>query len=300
MDGLNTDASTAGSWSGHLDDEDMLDTAGDLPVPRGRMSMRQVAGPAGGKVYLYLPRGWEPGAPVLVAVHGISRNAREQVQMFAPWAERCGFAIVAPLFTRDRYRDYQRLGLEKGGRRSDAFLDAALEAFERWTGAPPRPVAMFGFSGGAQFAHRYALLRPERVEALVLGAAGWYTMPDPEQAYPLGVAHVPVTGALPYREWLRLPMLVLVGSHDTERDDALRQSPEVDAAQGAHRLERAQRFAAAMRAAAARCGVESRVEFAVMHGVGHGFSESMRRGGLAAQALPFLGLAAPMTSGVQE
>lgn len=297
MDGLNVGVPTFGSWSDTLDEREMFENAGDLPVPRGRMSMRQVPGRSGGKLYLYLPRGWEPGAPVLVAVHGISRNAREQVQLFAPWAERCGFAIIAPLFTRDRYRDYQRLGLERGGRRADAFLDAALEAFERWTGSPPRPVALFGFSGGAQFAHRYALLRPERVDALVLGAAGWYTMPDPVQSFPLGLADVPVGGAIPYREWLRLPMLVVVGSDDTQRDEALRQSPQLDACQGLHRLERAQRFVESMRAAAAATGVESRVEFAVMPGVGHGFADSMRHGGLAARALPFLGLTAPAHSG---
>lgn len=262
--------------------------------------MRVVAGPGGGKVYLYVPRSWRPGGPLLVAVHGISRNAREQVQLFSGWADRCGFAILAPLFARDRYRDYQRLGLEKGGRRADEFLNAALDAFERWTGAPVPDISLFGFSGGAQFAHRYALLHPDRIRAVVLGSAGWYTMPEERLPFPLGLAGLPVPAELVQDKWLALPMLVLVGSLDTERDDALRQTALVDETQGQHRLERAQRFAAAMQRAAARRGLASRVGFALLAGVGHGFAESMNRGRLAEQALPFLGLAAPFPSGVDQ
>jgi pimeloyl-ACP methyl ester carboxylesterase len=266
-------------------------------LPRGRMSLRQVGGRYGGKVYLYVPRSWRPHGPVLVAVHGISRNAREQVQMFSSWADRAGFAIVAPFFGRDHYRDYQRLGLERGGRRADEFLNSALDAFEQWTGAPVSDVSVFGFSGGAQFAHRYALLNPGRVRALVLGAAGWYTMPDDEQPFPLGLADLPVPAEIARDKWLALPMLVVVGSLDTGRDETLRQTPHIDASQGSNRLERAQRFVAEMRAAAARQGIESNVEFALLDGVGHGFAESMKRGGLAEQALPFLGLVAPTHCG---
>jgi pimeloyl-ACP methyl ester carboxylesterase len=268
----------------------------DPALPRGRMSLRQVAGRYGGKVYLYVPTRWRPGRPVLVAVHGISRNAREQVQMFSQWADRGGFAIVAPFFARDRYRDYQRLGLEKGGRRADEFLNCALDSFERWTGAPVASVVMFGFSGGAQFAHRYTLMNPDRVHALVLGAAGWYTMPDEAEPFPLGLADLPVPMERARDKWLSLPMLVVVGSRDTERDDALRQTPHIDAAQGRNRIERAQCFAAAMREAAARHGIAPHVEFALLDGVGHGFAESMRRGGLAERALPFLGLTAPIST----
>jgi len=284
-------------WSRIVSVNEPLQESSGAQIPRDRMMLRTVPGRLGGKTYLYLPKNWHPGREVLVAVHGISRNARELVQLFAPWAARCGFAIVAPLFTRDRYPDYQRLGLEKGKRRADDFLNNILDAFAGWTGAPAADLRLFGFSGGAQFAHRYALFHPGRVRALVLGAAGWYTMPDEGHAFPLGLAQAPLPALVELRQWLSLPMLVVVGSQDTERDDALRQTPHLDATQGMNRLERARRFALAMRETAARYAIVSRVEFALLDGVGHGFGESMTRGGLAERALPFLGLTAPSFSG---
>jgi pimeloyl-ACP methyl ester carboxylesterase len=284
-------------WSRILSVNEPLQEFPGAQIPRGRMTLRTVPGRLGGKTYVYLPMNWHPGGEVLVAVHGISRNARELVQLFAPAAARCGFAIVAPLFTRDRYPDYQRLGLEKGKRRADDFLNNILDAFAGWTGARAADFHLFGFSGGAQFAHRYALFHPSRVRALVLGAAGWYTMPDERHVFPLGLAEAPLPALVEQRQWLGLPMLVVVGSQDTERDDALRQTPHLDATQGMNRLERAQRFVLAMRETAARYGIVSRVEFALLQGVGHEFSECMTRGGLADQALPFLGLTGPSFSG---
>ena len=47
---------------------------------------------------------------VLVCVHGVSRNALEQIQLLRPYAERFGFALIAPLFEPNVFRDYQRLG----------------------------------------------------------------------------------------------------------------------------------------------------------------------------------------------
>jgi pimeloyl-ACP methyl ester carboxylesterase len=101
---------------------------------------------------------------------------------------------------------------------------------------------LFGFSGGGQFAHRYALFYPRRVARQVLGAPGWYTFPDPEHRYPLGLRTAPP-------EWpkltfnpgrfLRIPTLVLVGEHDNRRDRELNRTRQVDVHQGLDRMERA-------------------------------------------------------------
>ena len=49
-------------------------------------------------------------------------------------------------------------------------------------------VDLVGFSGGAQFAHRFAMLYPGCVRRVVVAAAGWYTYIDPSRPFPLAAA----------------------------------------------------------------------------------------------------------------
>ena len=99
---------------------------------------------------------------------------------------------------------------------------------------------LFGFSGGAQFAHRYAMMRPARVQSLHLAAAVWYTFADTTTSWPRGLARTPqgrqITANL--ARFLALPIRLYVGENDTERDANLRQKPSIDAQQGANRKER--------------------------------------------------------------
>jgi len=53
----------------------------------------------------------------------------------------------------------------------------AIEVVCKNTGAAMQPILMFGFSGGAQFTHRFALWKPEMVRAYAVHAAGWWEKP---------------------------------------------------------------------------------------------------------------------------
>ena len=46
---------------------------------------------------------------------------------------------------------------------------------------------LFGYSGGGQFVNRYALLHPETLWAVSIGAPGSVTLLDPEQDWWVGV-----------------------------------------------------------------------------------------------------------------
>ena len=61
----------------------------NVPVRRGRITLR-AASPGGDEYYLFWPLRELAGLPMLVAVHGISINAREQARVFAPLAEKLG------------------------------------------------------------------------------------------------------------------------------------------------------------------------------------------------------------------
>lgn len=233
--------------------------------------------------HVFIPRERHPDGRILVSVHGVSRNAGEHLELLRPLAEEHGVVILAPLFAEDRFRDYQRLGRKGRGPRADLALIRLLNELEGLLGQDTSRVDMFGFSGGAQFAHRFAMAHPQRVRRLTLGAAGWYTMPDRALSYPLGVhdalgldgVRLGVTAAA------RLPTLVLVGEHDDNaEDEELNQSNEVCGRQGRNRRERAQTWVQEMNRFAADRGDPASARLLVLPGVDHSFRAAVVEGAM--------------------
>lgn len=238
--------------------------------------------------FLLVPATARPGARVLVLVHGISENALVHVLRFAGLARRHGFVLVAPLFLKRVYGRYQQLVDPKQGVRADLALLDILAAVGRDVGAAVDRVSIFGFSGGAQFAHRFTFAHPERVDVCACASAGWYTLPDPALRYPEGLERAPAAGHEPLPDAIRrIPFHVLVGDRDTARDSSLRTSDRLDAMQGRHRLQRARRWFAAMQA----WGASPASTFTLLPGVGHCFVTAVERGGLDERVVEKLDLA---------
>ncbi len=250
-----------------------------VPVEAGTILNRTLAADPGVSYFLYIPRRDGTGVPVFVAVHGNGRNATQQASLWAPFAERAGVVLIAPLFTRERFPDFQRLGRAGRGDRADVMLDRIVAEVASLTGARAERLSLFGYSGGAQFVHRYMLAHPERVARLAAGAAGWYTFPDPALDYPRGikpVADLPGASFDP-EKFLAIPTCVFVGDGDVLRDDDLNQDPDVDAQQGMNRLERGRRWTEAMRTAAGARGLTTPYAFHTLPGCGHSFGTCMTR-----------------------
>jgi len=223
-----------------------------------------------------VPEGLDPSR-VVVAVHGIGRGAREQAELLAPRAEAAGALLVAPLFEEDRFPDYQRLGRQSRGDRADHALDRVLDDVAHALGIELGPLMLFGFSGGGQFVHRYALVYPHRVRKLVVAAPGWFTLPDPEQPFPLGTADCPDLPGVHFdlERFLRIPSLTVVGRHDTKRDASLRRSRSLDTTQGRNRVARARNWVEALRRAARTRGLDTRFRFRRLQHSAHDFVEAV-------------------------
>ena len=245
------------------------------------------------RYFLYVPPQGGIGGRVLVTVHGVSRNAVEHARRFKRLAKRYGVVLVAPLFPVERFPDYQRLGQSGKGGRPDRALQAILGEVGDLTGADVARVYLFGYSGGGQFVHRYAMAHPERVAKVAVGAAGWYTFPDPAARFPRGLkARSKATGLRFQPEaFLRIPMAAFVGERDIRRGlerPEMKQTPRVDAQQGSTRLERGHRWIEAMRAAAADHRLATPYQYETLPRSSHSFKASMKRGQLGQRAFAFL------------
>jgi pimeloyl-ACP methyl ester carboxylesterase len=239
--------------------------------------------------YLYVPRHLVQPVRVLVSVHGISRNAREHAKSFAGLAEERGVVVIAPYFERAHFPGYQRLAPDGDGMRPDQVLDEMVAEVRSLLGLPDSKLYLFGYSGGGQFVHRYVMAHPQKVARAVVGAPGWFTFPNLQRRYPEGLRVRP--GTLPPlapSEFLRVPVAVVVGSRDTERDQTLRQSRRIDRRQGGSRYERGLRWVGAMQAAALAHGLDTPYRFYTLPGVAHDFGEAMRYGRMGDTVMAYL------------
>lgn len=225
---------------------------------------------------------------VLVAVHGVSREWREMADHLLGPCLATGTALVVPRFSRSGYRGFQRLEVGRKGVAADhALLTVLDDAARRFGIAAAAELFLFGYSGGAQFAHRFSLAHPDRVRRQALAAAGFYTMPDTASPYPYGLAPGERFGSLDMTGLL-LPTKVFVGELDTDRDLQLRTNDSLDRQQGRNRVERARRFVLATRSLAGSCRRPPDCSFEVLPKCGHSFVECAEKGDLARKVVEFL------------
>jgi len=266
------------------------ETAAAAPPPAdptgSRIFHHRPTGRDGVGAWIALPaRPGRDGTP-LVAVHGILRQARAQAEGFAARASALGRTVIAPDYDAKRWPRYQQ-AVRRG--RADLALLRLLDDLALSGLVPGGRVDLFGYSGGGQFAHRFAMLYPNAVRRLTLAAAGWFTFPD-AAPFPYGLGGDEAWGRrmrdrLP--ETLALPITVCVGERDREPDANTRRGPEIDAQQGTNRYDRARRWVGAMQMAAERHGIgRAHIRLELLPRTGHDFTQCLRRGGLARIALP--------------
>lgn len=251
--------------------------------PHGRVVFQSLDGVPVREYFLYIPHGAGSTSPIVVLVHGIARNAAEHVFRFRSVAEQAGVILVAPLFSSKSYGQYQQVVDRDSGVRADLALFDILETVATETAAPIDSFYLFGFSGGAQFAHRLMMLHPQRIAAVAVAAAGWYTLPHSGLRYPFGIASNPIPGGCFDPEaFLAVPRHVLVGDQDVSRDESLRRTRKLDRLQGKTRLARARSWFDAMEHSShERAVCVAPGSFTLLPGTAHNFTEATERHGLA-------------------
>lgn len=210
---------------------------------------------------------------LLVVVHGSPRTFMDFRSLFAEFAERHNVIVVSPLFpvgvAGDGNADGYKYVEERGVRYDRLLLQIVDEVCERY-GLAAQRFGIYGFSGGAQFANRFLLLRPKHLWATSIVAPGSVTLIDDARDWWVGTRDIerrfdrPLDcGAL-----RAVAVQLLVGGADTDtqeithRENGRYWMPEANSA-GRTRPDRLAALHLSLRAV----GVEP--EFQVLPGVGH-------------------------------
>lgn len=172
---------------------------------------------------LYVPPMVEggPKPELVVAMHGTGRAFMEYRDAFTEFGRWNNCIILAPLFPvgprGDGNRDGFKYMVEADIRYDDAFLSIVEEVGKRY-GISVERFALFGYSGGGHFAHRFFLLHPDRLWAVSIGAPGSVTLLDPERDWWVGVRDVKQRFGIELdREAMRkVPVQMIVGAADLE------------------------------------------------------------------------------------
>ena len=212
---------------------------------------------------------------IIVIIHGISRNAEEIINAFKGSVKK-NTLLVAPIFSKKYATDYQRLGRKNKGPRADYILNAIINELREDYCIEKQKMHLFGFSAGAQFAHRFAFAHPNLVDKVAIVAAGWYTLPIKKLDYPLGLK---LNGeftdiAFELTRILRIKFKVYIGQKDDQRDRALNKNKKIDALQGMNRIERAKNWIELMYKQYQKHNINNDIELRLLNDVTHDFSEA--------------------------
>ncbi len=232
------------------------------------------------------------GGRILAVIHGTDRGNQAMRDLFIPYAEATDSIILAPLFPcgigeageRDNYKyiDYQGIRFDR------LLLDMVAEVASRYSVDADR-FDLFGFSGGAHFAHRFLYLYPNRLRAVSIGAPGSPTLLDMSRRWWVGVADMEERFGVPLNlgAMRQVSIHLAVGLDDTDTWEITHMPGSRHWMEGANdtgrtRVERLHKLAENLRAH------DLNVQLDVIAGVRHA------RDALATAAVTFLqGLAGP-------
>ena len=232
------------------------------------------------EVRLFVPEAATPATPIVIVIHGWSREAGRYFDDWRTLGEERGFIVVVPHFTADKFPGSNEFNQghvfdrETGEMRPrEQWTFAAIESLfddvvTRVGGAQAR-YTLFGHSAGSQFVHRFLYYLPDaRVKRYLPANAGWYMLPDFDVAYPYGLQDAGVTKDQLVAA-LEKDVVLLLGREDIDREDPdLRKTPEADE-QGPNRFARGLTMYERARTAAEALGADFGWQLSIVDGAAH-------------------------------
>lgn len=202
-------------------------------------------------------------APLIIVAHGSNRDWCAIMQHMRDGLGLRHASILAPLFPAlidgaahgDGYKFLLSQGIDY-----IALMRAMLKQALQQHGQPSA-CYLLGFSGGAQFAQRYALFCAAELDGLVLAAPGGVTLPDETIEWWPGLqgAESAVGHSLDLAAFKKLPVEIIIGDQDlnaglVDRPAGVAHGSAFAGLAGATRVERARRLHGDLNACGMHCG----------------------------------------------
>ena len=118
----------------------------------------------------YTPQNYDPTRkyPLFVAIHWNTGTARQQYEQWSNITNREYFIMLCPQF---------QYGYQWLQGREDRILIQMMDQLMKEFKFDKKKVYLVGFSGGAQFVHRFAFKHPTRIKVAGVLAGGNYSRP---------------------------------------------------------------------------------------------------------------------------
>ena len=269
------------SWTGAADPrrDGLVAVAGEIARGRSQFVFDGWSGPPL-DVRLFVPHGSGPETPIVIVMHGWSREAQRYFDDWSRLGNKHEFIVVVPQFSASVFpgaNDYNSghvfdadTGeMRPAGEWTFAAIEPLFDDVVARTGSARNSYTLFGHSAGSQFVHRFLFYVPgARVARYIPANAGWYTLPDFSVPYPYGLKDARVTEEQ-LAAALGKDVVLMLGREDVDRDDPdLRKTPEADA-QGRNRFARGQAMFESARKAAEALGAEFNWRIKIIDDAGH-------------------------------
>ncbi len=231
-------------------------------------------------VKTYLPTKRDTATPIVIVMHGASRDVPRYYTDWKALAEAQGFIVVVPYFSKQQFPGAAAYNLgnvfdRNMGKKNPAAtwtfsaIEPMFDEVVKRVGGVQESYVLYGHSAGSQFVHRFMYYLPEaRASQFIAANAGWYTMPDFSVGYPYGLKNSGIKEeALP--QILSQPLVLLQGSADIDVNASkLRKTPEAER-QGSNRLARGKTMYREGKARAEELGTDFNWQLHVVDGADH-------------------------------
>ncbi len=231
-------------------------------------------------VRMYVPVVHNETTPIVIVMHGASRDAPRYYADWKAHAAARGFIVVVPYLSKSDFPGSASYNLGNvfdpvTGEQRDkeqwtfSLIEPLFDEVVRRTGGSQHDYVLYGHSAGSQFVHRFLYYVPEaRASTFIAANAGWYTMPDFSVEYPYGLKASGISeDDLP--RIFSQPLMLLQGRADTDANaDNLRKTPEA-IRQGPNRLTRGLKMYRDAKASAETLGASFNWQVFVIKGADH-------------------------------
>ena len=233
-------------------------------------------------VYSYLPVEGANDLPLIFVMHGSSRSVVNNCSYWSESARQYKFIVICPEFNETDFPgsvNYQNGMMWTGTQFADStkwtynLIEEIFSFLKENDATTFDTYGIYGFSGGGQFVHRYAIFtNPKRASIIIPGGSGWYTLPNYTEKYPYGLNESPFVESN-LNQKFQLPITIIVGDNDTDPNDPDLRTTVQAMRQGPHRYDRAKFFFSAAKNKANELGVDFNWKLETVLNVGHSSRE---------------------------